>query len=37
MEKAVCYIRVCTEEQARDGVSLAAQEEKCWPTAIGRP
>jgi DNA invertase Pin-like site-specific DNA recombinase len=28
MEKAVCYIRVSTEEQARGGVSLAAQEEK---------
>ncbi len=28
MEKAVCYIRVSTEEQARHGVSLAAQEEK---------
>ncbi|MGC2434679.1 MAG: recombinase family protein [Desulfobaccales bacterium] len=28
MEKAVCYIRVSTEEQARNGVSLAAQEEK---------
>jgi DNA invertase Pin-like site-specific DNA recombinase len=28
MKKAVCYIRVSTEEQARGGVSLAAQEEK---------
>lgn len=28
MEEAVCYIRVSTEEQARSGVSLAAQEEK---------
>ena len=28
MEKAVCYIRVSTEEQVRGGVSLAAQEEK---------
>ncbi len=28
MEKAVCYVRVSTEEQARDGVSLAAQEER---------
>lgn len=28
MEQAVCYIRVSTEEQARGGVSLAAQEEK---------
>jgi site-specific DNA recombinase len=28
MKKAVCYIRVSTEEQARNGVSLAAQEEK---------
>lgn len=28
MEKAVCYIRVSTEEQARGGVSLAAQEER---------
>jgi len=28
MEKAVCYLRVSTEEQARHGVSLAAQEEK---------
>lgn len=28
MEKAVCYLRVSTEEQARNGVSLAAQEEK---------
>jgi DNA invertase Pin-like site-specific DNA recombinase len=26
--KAVCYIRVSTEEQVRGGVSLAAQEEK---------
>lgn len=29
MEKAICYIRVSTEEQVRGGVSLAAQEEKC--------
>lgn len=28
MKKAVCYIRVSTEEQARGGVSLAVQEEK---------
>jgi DNA invertase Pin-like site-specific DNA recombinase len=28
MEPAICYIRVSTEEQARGGVSLAAQEEK---------
>ena len=28
MEKAVCYVRVSTEEQARSGVSLAAQEER---------
>lgn len=28
MKRAVCYIRVSTEEQARGGVSLAAQEEK---------
>lgn len=28
MNKAVCYIRVSTEEQAREGVSLQAQEEK---------
>lgn len=28
MSRAVCYIRVSTEEQARGGVSLAAQEEK---------
>jgi len=28
MKKAVCYIRVSTEEQARGGVSLAAQEER---------
>lgn len=28
MEKAICYIRVSTEEQARAGVSLEAQEEK---------
>lgn len=28
MEKAVCYVRVSTEEQARGGVSLAAQEER---------
>jgi DNA invertase Pin-like site-specific DNA recombinase len=28
MKKAVCYIRVSTEEQAREGVSLAAQEER---------
>ena len=28
MGQAVCYIRVSTEEQARGGVSLAAQEEK---------
>jgi DNA invertase Pin-like site-specific DNA recombinase len=28
VEKAVCYLRVSTEEQARHGVSLAAQEEK---------
>jgi site-specific DNA recombinase len=28
MEKAVCYLRVSTEEQARHGVSLASQEEK---------
>lgn len=28
MGKAVCYLRVSTEEQARHGVSLAAQEEK---------
>jgi DNA invertase Pin-like site-specific DNA recombinase len=28
MEKAVCYIRVSTEEQARGGVSLEAQEER---------
>jgi DNA invertase Pin-like site-specific DNA recombinase len=38
MEKAVCYIRVSTEEQARNGVSLAAQEEKllayCRLTAL---
>lgn len=28
MEKAVCYVRVSTEEQARGGVSLDAQEER---------
>jgi len=28
MEKAVCYIRVSTEEQVRGGVSLEAQEER---------
>lgn len=28
MEKAVCYVRVSTEEQARGGVSLEAQEER---------
>jgi len=28
MKKAVCYIRVSTEEQARGGVSLDAQEER---------
>lgn len=28
MEKAVCYLRVSTEEQARGGVSLEAQEER---------
>jgi DNA invertase Pin-like site-specific DNA recombinase len=28
MEKAVCYLRVSTEEQGRGGVSLALQEEK---------
>lgn len=28
MNKAVCYIRVSTEEQAREGVSLEAQEER---------
>jgi DNA invertase Pin-like site-specific DNA recombinase len=28
MEQAVCYIRMSTEEQAKGGVSLAAQEEK---------
>jgi len=28
MDKAVCYIRVSTEEQARQGVSLKAQEER---------
>jgi DNA invertase Pin-like site-specific DNA recombinase len=28
MKKAICYIRVSTEEQARGGVSLDAQEEK---------
>jgi DNA invertase Pin-like site-specific DNA recombinase len=28
MEKAVCYIRVSTQEQATQGVSLAGQEEK---------
>jgi DNA invertase Pin-like site-specific DNA recombinase len=28
MNKAVCYIRVSTEEQVRGGVSLEAQEEK---------
>jgi DNA invertase Pin-like site-specific DNA recombinase len=28
MEKAVCYIRVSTQEQAMQGVSLSAQEEK---------
>ena len=28
MDKAVCYIRVSTEEQAREGVSLEAQEER---------
>jgi DNA invertase Pin-like site-specific DNA recombinase len=28
MDKAICYIRVSTEEQARGGVSLEAQEEK---------
>ena len=27
-KQAVCYVRVSTEEQARKGVSLAAQEEK---------
>lgn len=39
MEKAVCYIRVSTEEQARGGVSLAAQEERlaayCKMTGAG--
>ena len=28
MEKAAAYIRVSTDEQARTGVSLEAQEEK---------
>jgi len=28
MEKAVCYVRVSTEEQVRGRVSLAAQEER---------
>lgn len=28
MKKAVCYIRVSTQEQVREGVSLAAQEER---------
>lgn len=28
MERAVCYVRVSTEEQARGGVSLEAQEER---------
>lgn len=28
MEKAICYVRVSTEEQARGGVSLEAREEK---------
>ena len=28
MEKAVCYVRASTEEQAQGGVSLAAQEER---------
>jgi len=28
MKKAICYIRVSTEEQARGGVSLGAQEER---------
>ena len=28
MERAVCYIRVSTQEQANTGVSLAAQEER---------
>lgn len=28
MEKAVCYVRVSTEEQVTEGVSLKAQEEK---------
>lgn len=28
MEKAVCYVRVSTQEQALEGVSLEAQEEK---------
>lgn len=28
MEKAVCYVRVSTEEQAKGGVSLEAQEER---------
>jgi DNA invertase Pin-like site-specific DNA recombinase len=28
MDKAVCYIRVSTEEQAKEGVSLDAQESK---------
>ena len=27
-ELAIGYVRVSTQEQARDGVSLAAQEEK---------
>ena len=28
MKKAICYIRVSTQEQSQQGVSLAAQEER---------
>lgn len=29
MKKAVCYLRVSTETQASEGISLLAQEQKC--------
>ena len=35
MKKAVCYIRVSTEEQARGGVSLDAQEERLRAYCAG--
>lgn len=34
--KAVCYLRVSTREQAEEGVSLAAQEEKTKAYCVAR-